>query len=339
MDFNNNLWISHEQDRISRINSITDTVDFSFRIGRRVSNPLDPCDDNLVFRYIDFVRTPLIASDVCNRKEQFEDVLILVDTRDNEIYAIDSLGSMEYRSDLRTLNVENLDQLKFNAKGDFTGYQFVRKFIPRKTTLSWKFKIAQPDGRDPQLLSLSFTTSSLPHGWHHFSFVFDSFRGIADFYIDTINVGKVSFEPNLYELYYDYRSSLLLGAASIKNTTLNDLIGLDDVNKFIGNIADLRLYSKALSVGEIEAIYFSSELADPRKYLKWNINVGDRNFIEEIEYWYKNQLPGSKSNYFNINIHNLNINDDLKYLIETTIKDCINKIKPAETSLYKINWI
>jgi hypothetical protein len=140
-------------------------------------------------------------------------------------------------------------------------------------------------------------------------------------------------------LYYDYRSSLLLGAASIKNTTLNDLIGLDDVNKFIGNIADLRLYSKALSVGEIEAIYFSSELADPRKYLKWNINVGDRNFIEEIEYWYKNQLPGSKSNYFNINIHNLNINDDLKYLIETTIKDCINKIKPAETSLYKINWI
>ena len=339
VDFNNNLWISHEQDRISRINSVTDTVDFSFRIGRRVSNPLDPCDDNLVFRYIDFVRTPLISRDVCNRKEQFEDVLILVDTRDNEVYAIDSLGNMEYRSDLRTLNVENLDQLKFNAKGDFTGYQFVRKFIPRKTTLSWKFKIAQPDGRDSQLLSLSFSTSSLPRGWHHFSFVFDSFRGVADFYIDTINVSTISFEPNLYELYYDYRSSLLLGAASIKNTTLNDLIGLDDVNKFIGNISDLKMYSKSLSVGEIEAIYFSSELADPRKYLKWNLDVGDRNFIEEIEYWYKNQLPGSKSNYFNINIHNLDINDDLKYIIETTIKDCIDKIKPAETSLYKINWI
>ena len=223
------------------------------------SNPLDPCDDYLVFRYIDFVRTPLISRDVCNRKEQFEDVLILVDTRDNEVYAIDSLGNMEYRSDLRTLNVENLDQLKFNAKGDFTGYQFVRKFIPRKTTLSWKFKIAQPDGRDSQLLSLSFSTSSLPRGWHHFSFVFDSFRGVADFYIDTINVSTISFEPNLYELYYDYRSSLLLGAASIKNTTLNDLIGLDDVNKFIGNISDLKMYSKSL---------------------RWNLDVGDRNFIE-----------------------------------------------------------
>ena len=149
----------------------------------------------------------------------------------------------------------------------------------------------------------------------------------------------MQFTPRLYQLYYDYRSSLLLGAATVRNTTLNDIIGIDDGYKFIGSVADLRMYSKSLTQGEIEQIYFSSDFADARKDLNWNMRVGNRSFVEEIEHWYKMQLPGSKSKYFNINIHNLNINDECKAIIEDSLRSNIQKLSPAETSLYKINWM
>jgi hypothetical protein len=99
------------------------------------------------------------------------------------------------------------------------------------------------------------------------------------------------------------------------------------------------MYSNSLTNGEIEQIYFSSEFSDPRKDLIWNTRVGDRNYIEEIEYWYKAQLPGSKSKYFNINIHNLNIEENVKEVLENAIRASINKIIPAESSLYKIKWM
>jgi hypothetical protein len=50
------------------------------------------------------------------------------------------------------------------------------------------------------------------------------------------------------------------------------------------------------------------------------------------------QLPGSKSKYFNINIHNLDVNDDVKILIEDAIKNNIKKISPNNVELYNINW-
>jgi hypothetical protein len=160
---------------------------------------------------------------------------------------------------------------------------------------------------------------------------------IAGYYIDTIKVDEVGFTPAIYQLYYDYRSPLLIGATSIRNYTLNDIIGIDDDYKFIGKVSDLRMYSKSLTPGEIEQLYFSSDLVEGRKPLIWNIRTGERNYIEEIQHWFQMQLPGSKSKYFNINIHNLNAPEEVKTLIENSLKSNIYKLAPANTSLYKIN--
>ena len=131
-----------------------------------------------------------------------------------------------------------------------------------------------------------------------------------------------------------------MGSASIMNTTLNDIIGVQNSYKFIGNISDLRMYSKTLTQGEIEQLYFASDFSYPRQDLIWNMKVGNRNYIEEIEHWFKFQLPGSKSKYYNINIHNLNIdNMDIRNIIENAIRQNIARISPAEASLYKINWM
>ncbi len=338
-DAGNNIWISHNQDTISKLNTTTGLFDFSFRIGKESSAPLNPCKSQERFRYMDFVKVPKGNSQTCDASIAYEDNLIIVDKRDNEIYIIDQTGNLLSKLDIRGILSDPSIKLDFYARGDFTGYQYLRKFGGNVKRLSWKFKVAEPNGNNSKLLSLNYAVSSLPKGWHHFSFVFDSLKGNAKYYIDSIPVDSVSFAPHKYQLYYDYRSSLLLGAATIKNTTLNDIIGIDDTYKFIGNVSDLRMYSKALTNGEVEQLYFSSDFADARKDLNWNMRVGNRNFIEEVEHWYKMQLPGSKSKYFNINIHNLNIDENIKKILENSLKASISKIIPAESSLYKINWM
>ena len=338
-DSGNNIWISHNQDTISKLNTINGLFEFSFRIGKNSSAPLDPCKSQDRFRYMNFVKVPKGNTQTCDSSVSYEDNLIIIDNRDNEIYTLDQTGNLLSKLDIRALLSDPNIKLDFYARGDFTGYQYLRKFGGNVRRLSWKFKIAEPNGNNSKLLSLNYAVSSLPKGWHHFSFVFDSLNGNAKYFIDSILVDSVSFAPLKYQLYYDYRSSLLLGAATIKNTTLNDIIGIDDSYKFIGNVADLRMYSKSLTNGELEQIYFSSSFADSRKDLNWNMRVGTRNFIEEIEHWYKMKMPGSKSKYFNINVHNLNIDDTVKKIIEDSLKASISKIIPAESSLYKINWM
>jgi hypothetical protein len=339
-DSSNNIWLAHQQDMISKLDTTNNVFAFSYRIGKQSSLPLDYCNPSLRFRYINFIKAPKIKNNVsCDESVIYEDRLIVVDTRDNQIYLIDKGGNLLTKLDLRAILANPDAAMEFYANGDFTGYQYLRKFGGTTKNLSWKLKIAQPNGNSPQYLSLDYAVNSLPPGWHHFSLVFNCLDGYAYYYIDSIMVDQKQFTPRLYQLYYDYRSSLLLGAATVRNTTLNDIIGVDDGYKFIGSISDLRMYSKSLTQGEIEQIYFSSDFADARKDLNWNMRVGNRSYVEEIEHWYKMQLPGSKSKYFNINIHNLNINDECKAIIEDSIKTNIEKLAPVETSLYKINWM
>jgi len=337
-DSQNRIWISHLQDNISILDQTNNIFTYSQRIGKNSSSPLNHCLDQDFFRTLDFLKVPVESN--CNNNSFYQDQLVIIDNRDDEVYMLDYNGNLISKLDLRGLISEG-DILNFNAGGDFTGYSYLRKYGGSiSKNLSWKLKIADPQGNNSQLISLAYSVSSLPAGWHNFALTFDAFNGITTYYIDSIQVNQQTFDPEKYVLYYDYRSSLVLGAASLFNTTLNDIIGVQDNYKFIGQVSDLKMYSKCLTQGEIEQIYFSSDFSYPRKDLLWNVDIGNRNYIEEVEHWFKLQLPGSKSKYFNINIHNLNIqNTDIKNIIEDTIRQNITKIAPAETSLYNINWI
>jgi hypothetical protein len=339
-DSQNNIWISHNQDTISKLNTSEGLFEFSNRIGKYTSLALDPCRSQDRFRYMGFVKVPVDSNTTpCDRSLVYDDRLIIIDARDNETYILDSSGNLLSKLDLRAILSNPQTPLSFIANGDFTGYSYLRKYGGTTKNLSWKFKIAEPNGNNSQLLTLQYSASGLPTGWHNFALSFDALNGSANYYIDSILVDQTTFSPRKYQLYYDFRSSLLLGAATVRNTSLNDIIGIDNGFKFIGNVADIRMYSKSLTQGELEQVYFSSPFAIPREALNWNMNVGNRTYIEEIEHWYKMQLPGSKSKYFNINIHNLKIDDSVKKIVEDAVKSSVAKITPAEATLYKINWM
>jgi len=286
-------------------------------------------------RSINFINSP-INTDPCNKQYAQEDLLIMIDENDREAYLINQNGVPV--SKLNFSGLSNINTNKFFAYGDFTGYQHTRKFKSIKKNLSWNFKIADSLGNQPQLLSLKYSVSSLPPGWHHFAFTFDSDSGLAKYYIDSVEVDSINFEPYIYELHYDYRTSLLLGATTVKNSILNNLLNSDKGYKFVGSIADLRMYNIYLNQGDIEQIYNASDFSPQSTDLIWNADIGERDYIEEIKHWFQFKMPANKSKYYNINIHNFKADDNVKKNIEQAMKNVINKISPSYTSLYKINW-
>jgi hypothetical protein len=338
-DSNNNIWLSHLYDTISILDTTKNIFYFSERIGEGVALPVNECLGDTRYRFLNFVKIPKQVSS-CDNSISYQDALVLVDNIYNQIYLIDSNGLFLSKLNLRSIPSNPNTKFNFSCLGDFTGYQFLRKFSSSMKKFTWKFKVANSDGTVPRLYSLSYALSSLPPGWHNFVFTFNAKQGYARYYVDSIKVNEISTNYGTTKpLYYDYKSSLLLGAGSIGNTTFNDIIGIDDSYKFIGKVSELKIYNNTLMDYEVEQLYLSSNLSKNIQNLNWNMKVGNRNFIEEVAFWYKLQLPGSKSKYFNINVHNLNISDDNKKILETSIRNVMSKITPAETSLYKINWM
>jgi len=342
VDDNDNLWILHGQDSITKINVLDNKIydGYPKRFGKnsRLAEDLR-VDNRLRYRYLNFlrVRKDLNFKSCDTSNIDYEDQLVLVDLIDDAIYIMDDNLNIKIKLNISALTKSLKSKLV--CDGDFTGYSFLRKFYSTQNKISWKIKISNVIGGDERLITLPFDLNSISEGWHHFCMTFDSETGVVTSYIDTIKKGEEFFEPKIFKINYKYRTSLLLGIQSLKNTTLNDIISINDNYKFIGKFSELRLYNKSLNRGEIEQLYYSSEWISDDRSLVWNMPIGTRSYIEEIKHWYKLQLPGSKSKYFNINIHNLDVNDDIKLLIKNAISNNIKKISPANTELYNINWI
>jgi hypothetical protein len=340
-DDSDNLWILHGQDSITKIDTVQSKIyeGFPKRLGINSSYPEDPCFDySKRYRYLNFLRVLKdINSNVCEKTtSSYEDRLIILDNIDNNIYILNSDANLKIKLNISALTKNSSS--KVIANGDFTGYNYIRKFYSTKKQLSWKLKISNILGTDDRLINLPINLSKLDFGWHNFILVFDSQNGKVESYIDTIKQNEEIFDKKTYQINYKYRTSLLLGIQTLKNTTLNDIINIEDSYKFVGKISELKIYNKALSKNEIEQIFYSSNWVSNDRSLIWNTPVGERSYIEEIKYWYKMQMPGSKSKYFNINIHNLDVNNEVKFLIEEAIKNNIKKISPTNVELYNINW-
>jgi hypothetical protein len=342
-DSDNNIWMLTWDNFLIKYNISTEKFEINKKL---LDDYLDPCDlPTKQYSYINFLRTPAdeFNKDCRELQKSMYDIIVVVDTLHYKLYKFQTNGTLILRTDLRTY-IQNEEtrfegDWKFNAAGDFTGFHYIRKFNNHTTRdLSWKFKVSDPLKNDKQLISLTHNISGLPPGWHNFAFTFDTLMGESNYYIDSVKVASSTFPKN-WQLTYDYTSPLLVGATSIKNTSLNDVLSIEDGYKFKGQISNLKVYNKSLNAKEIEQIYFSSPYSIQRQNLNWNIIIGDRNYIERIDHVYKYQMPGSKSNYYNINIHNFEVSDDLKKIVETAIKNNIETISPSNTYLNKINWL
>jgi hypothetical protein len=287
-------------------------------------------------RYINFINSPNLNTTIaCQLTATSEDQAIIVDQTDNEAYILNQSGLPIIKTNFQGL-LGKKEKLSIVARGDFTGYQNVRKYRNSQNRLSWKFKFDDGSG-NLSLTSLNYSISALSKGWHHFSFVFNSLNGFANYYIDSKMVDNISINSGS-QLVYDYRTSFVLGTTTLKNTILNNILNIDDGYNFVGSVSDLKIYNIPLNDSDIQQLYLSSKYSKENNILKWNMDIGKREYVEEIKHWFQYRLPGNKSKYYNINVHNLKVDDSIKANIESAIKNIINRISPAYSELNTIKW-
>jgi len=134
---------------------------------------------------------------------------------------------------------------------------------------------------------------------------------------------------------YDTQPSLYIGSPLGHKYGLNKEIRYP-TSIFNGKIGDIRIYDYALNNNQIELFSFASKVSQD---LIWSMPTGKTQYVEKIEHFFKNKLPGAKSQFFNVILHGTTITDQTtRNLIELELQKLIQQIKPAYTDLLKIKW-
>jgi len=273
----------------------------------------------------------------------YYDRVLFVNSTDNKIFKYTISGV--YISDNNLLDGINTilysdevqSSISFQAKGDFTGYDWQRKY---NYVLNGETTYIRANTNFGNLLlsatsTLKYPTSGLVNNkWHHFMVQYNSVSGECNLYVDT------ALEDTVYvnagsNIFYYYKNPLLIGANVGKRLPLDTELSIDTFHAK-ADFKDLRIYNTVLDRSDVMHIY---KLELNFYDMTWNMPIGSQEFMEEIERFFKHKVPGIKSQYFNIILKGLNItNEETRSLIEDIIKDTVKKISPAYTELYSIIW-
>jgi hypothetical protein len=329
-DGDNNIWALHRGNQVVKLNN-DGALLFNFTLDAPAT------DAN---RTLDFSREIVDG--------EYVDFAWIIQENNNTIYKYSMNGVfVDKFSVLDLFDIVEYPDVDLNnvlavADGDFTGYQLKRKFEfstrdNRKPVISGRLRLINPaDETDIVKVDMIKDTVELSPGWHHFAMTYNWLSGNANYYVDTELVETTTVSPSTYEIGYSYKNPILIGATVGRNGLLEDELLLNEFPVYGGKIDDLRIYANELSNFDILAISREKQEFKP---LIWNMPTGTQNYVEEVERFFKHKLPGQKSHLYNIRIANLDIdNEDTRNVIEQTIRNTIDKVTPAYTELYKINW-
>jgi hypothetical protein len=254
----------------------------------------------------------------------------------------------KYDTSLNLIRKTNTSYIKNSiqspaVKGDASSYQWHRLFNFGALEAPGMSQIEAVSylGTGSPLLSAQKYKTVIPvsalsiSDWHMFTFSINANNGSLDLYMDTILRDTTSI-PISSSIFYKYETPLLIG------TNIGHINPIDEeLNKInqlyhLGSFDDLKIYTSPLNNSDIRHIYLTKFNF---KNLVWNMPTGTQSYVEEIVRFFKFKMPGQKSQYYNIHLKGLQIQDvEVRQIIEGIIKDTIQKIAPLYTSLYKIVW-
>jgi molybdopterin converting factor small subunit len=194
------------------------------------------------------------------------------------------------------------------------------------------------DSTDVSLNEIVFNLSALDPGYHHFAVRFDSFHGYMSLFVDSRPVQTIQFTPRKYKFSNLIYRPFLIGSSCInnslplfkylkKNVYLTENIGIKNFYLYDTPLNDYDIVMHARQNGTIQDIHF-------------DIPCGRRNYLEEIERYFKATLPGSKSTQYNVVIRNTGITDPaIQSAIEARMTKTIINSAPAYSKLNTIKWV
>ena len=225
-----------------------------------------------------------------------------------------------------------------------TGHSYIRRHarddqqqIKAKLKLSRQYN-ASTTTESYDTYTLTYNVSSFKPGWAHFAIAFNAEKGLYEMYINTTKVASQSIPQGAYSKSDPLNRPLTVGAAPFYTKSflaehLNQSTRYLCKNLKIKNIY---LYSTALDYFDIKQHY---DVNQPVSTIKWNIPMGQRNYLDTIERTFSFKVPGRRSELYDVNVYNTQLTDyNLKKDIETFIIENVESNVPAYTKLHSIMW-
>ena len=256
----------------------------------------------------------------------------------------DAAGTRIYKISSSGLIISTLDLPDFDApvgalniaNGDYLR----REVVPHLTDNSLTVRVTLPSliYRDDSTLSLVQSLSNVDSGMHNISVRFDNIQGELALFIDGIKMQDITFEPGKYARSPGLTTPFIIGSTPyFNNAILSQYLRGLYFYATATKLSDLRIYSKPLNDSDIAAIANSRHDGET---MLVNLPAGKRNLNDEIERFFKLDVPAIKSSTLDISLVNTNIeSDELKTLLATRILDRLQSTLPANVAVNNINWI
>jgi len=156
-------------------------------------------------------------------------------------------------------------------------------------------------------------------------------------FIDGQQQGIAQFEPRKYILNNISERPFLFGTSSYLNSVplfsylQNKLYMVNNLK-----VRNVYIYNRPLNTYDI---FFHTRKGMSIKDIVFDVACGKRNYLEEIERYFKLNTPASKSTLFNLVIRNTGIKDsNLQKELEKRILEILSNTAPAYTKLNNIKW-
>lgn len=274
---------------------------------------------------------------------------LIVYSDEQNIYTCDLTGLVKTRTklidllDYKQMQQQNQteENATFNAVGDFTGYERDRVFnpcSPINNNPQLKLKVCYRDSAkavpifETLICSIPITDWTL-NSWQHFSVILKN--KTLELYINAQKKAEVTLKGN-QRLTNLYQNAFFIGTENGHKFGLNKELNYTS-RIFNGKIRDIRVFNYAFKPYDLKIFINASAVGED---LYWQVPMPMTQYVEQINRFFKNKLPGAKSQFFKIKLHGTQITDIVtQKLIEEELKRIISEQKPSYTDLLKFEWI
>lgn len=194
------------------------------------------------------------------------------------------------------------------------------------------------DSTDLSVNEIIYSLSALDPGYHHFAIRFDAYHGFMSLFVDAQVVGSVQFTPRKYKFSNLVYRPFLIGSSNFNNST--PLYKYLNKNAYLTeNIKIRNFYLYDTPLKDYDIIMHARKSRDIQD-VHLNIPCGRRNYLEEIERYFKANTPGAKATQYNVIVRNTGITDStLQGILQANINNILANSAPAYTKLNTIKWI
>lgn len=323
-DHRNNLWILHDQNTVSMLNSARQMV-FSTILSATPSGS----------RYLDMVY------EFGNTGYTQYGIIMnfALTAADSNVFKIKPDGAL-----LDTVSVVLSTASPLSGWKTTTGWDYIRKqklsavpSIRAKMRLSKIFnqKLHHETYDDYEIVMY---TDSLKKGSHSFVITFDAENGSYSMSTDGIVISSIDVNTAWYSTSKIFDQPLIVGSPSFFNgdniqTILQQPLYYRQLDS---SMKDILLYDRALDAYEVGMMHIKNGKARP---VKFDVPTGQRSFIETIDRFFRHKLPVRRTSRYNINIVNSNItSSELRSALEVELSHELDRITPVAAELHQITW-